>query len=270
VKPLGSTAAWSGGRITTRAEALLAPNAGWMTLDGTNSWLLLEPDASEAVLVDPGPDDAAHLAALVDAAEARGARISQIVLTHGHADHSEGARSLHERTGAPVHALDPRHRLGSEGLEDGDVFEVGGLELRVVGTPGHTQDSLSLLMAADRAVLTGDSVLGRGTAVIVHPDGDLGDYLQTLDRLSGLVDAGLATGWLLPGHGPALDQPADLLAGYREHRLQRLALVREAWESGITDLDELLDAAYPEVGPEVRWAAQLSLRAQVEYLRGRR
>ncbi len=144
-----------------------------------------------------------------------------------------------------------------------------GWSCAIVGTPGHTSDSLSLVLAADGAVLTGDTVLGRGTAVIAHPDGDLADYLRTLDRLSGLVDAGLATQWLLPGHGPALDEPADLLAGYKAHRLERLARVRAAWESGITDLDGLLDAAYPEVGPQVRWAARLSLMAQVEYLRSR-
>lgn len=270
MRPLGSTGSWSGGQITTRAQAVLAPNPGWMTLDGTNSWLLVEPDGDQAVLVDPGPDDRSHLDALVAAADARGARITQIVLTHGHADHAEGARSLHELTGAPVHALDPQHRLGSEGLSDGDVVAAAGLELRVIGTPGHTQDSLSLLLSADGAVLTGDTVLGRGTAVIVHPDGDLAEYLATLDRLSGLVDAGLATQWLLPGHGPALDDPAALLAGYRSHRLERLTRVQEAWDAGVTDLDDLLDAAYPEVGPELRWAARLSLRAQVEYLRGRR
>ena len=267
MRPLGSTAAWSGGQVTARAQAVLAPNPGWMTLDGTNSWLLQEPGADRAVLVDPGPDDPAHLDTLVSAADSQGARIAAILLTHGHPDHADGARRLHERTGAPVRAMDPRHRLGSEGLADGDVVEVAGLELRIVGTPGHTSDSLSLVLAADGAVLTGDTVLGRGTAVIAHPDGDLADYLRTLDRLSGLVDAGLATQWLLPGHGPALDEPADLLAGYRAHRLERLARVRAAWESGITDLDGLLDAAYPEVGPQLRWAARLSLMAQVEYLR---
>jgi glyoxylase-like metal-dependent hydrolase (beta-lactamase superfamily II) len=266
VRPLGSTAAWAGGRITPRAEAVLAPNPGWMTLDGTNSWLLVEPGADEAVLVDPGPDDPGHREALVAAAARHGALISRIVLTHGHADHAAGARGLHERTGAPVHALDARHRLGSEGLADGDVIVVGGLELRVVGTPGHTRDSLSLLLVADGALLTGDTVLGRGTAVIAHPDGDLGDYLDTLDRLAGIVDSGLAAHWLLPGHGPALDQPAQRLAAYRAHRIERLARVRAAWESGITDLEALLDAAYPEVGPDLRWAARLSLRAQVEHL----
>jgi glyoxylase-like metal-dependent hydrolase (beta-lactamase superfamily II) len=265
VRPLGSTAAWSGGAITARAQAVLAPNPSWMTLDGTNSWLLVEPGAASAVLVDPGPDDPVHLRRLVAVADAAGARITQIVLTHGHADHAAGAGGLRALTGAPVHALDPAHRLGSEGLADGDVLDTGGLELRVVTTPGHTRDSLSLLLPADGAILTGDTVLGRGTAVIAHPDGHLGDYLDTLDRLGSLVGE-LGMDRLLPGHGPALDGAAALLVAYREHRAARLALVRSAWDDGVRDLEDLLDAAYSEVGPELRWAARLSLEAQVEYL----
>lgn len=265
MKPLGSTAGWSGGVVTPRAQAVLARNPGPMTLDGTNSWLLQEPDADSAVLVDPGPDDPGHLQALVDAAATRDTRITRIVLTHGHHDHAEGAARLSAMTGAPVLALDPALRLGSEGLADGDVLDTGGLELRVVATPGHTRDSLSLLLPADGAILTGDTVLGRGTAVIAHPDGDLGDYLDTLTRLSDLVEEHTMD-WLLPGHGPALDAAADLLVGYRAHREARLARVRAAWDDGLRDLDDLLDAAYPEVGPQLRWAARLSLQAQVDYL----
>ena len=268
MRALGSSGPWAAGRVTSRASAVLAPNPGWMTLDGTNSWLLAEPGSSRAVLVDPGPDDPAHLTALVAAAEGLGARISQILLTHGHADHSAGARGLHELTGAPVRALDPALRLGAEGLVEGDVVHEAGLELLVVGTPGHTADSLTFLLPADGALLTGDTVLGRGSAVIVHPDGDLGAYLRSLDRLSEVAQRTSAH-WVLPGHGPACPDPATLLADYREHRLQRLEQVEAALAAGITDPDALLDAAYPEVGEQLRWAARLSLAAQVEYLTGR-
>lgn len=264
---LSSTQPWAAGQVTPRAAAVLAPNPGAMTLDGTNSWLLLEPGATQAVLVDPGPEDAAHLAAVLAAAEDRQARITRIVLTHGHPDHAAGAASLHAATGAPVLALDPRHRRGVAGLSDGAVLEVAGLELRVMATPGHTSDSLSLVLSADRAMLTGDTVLGRGTAVIAHPDGHLGSYLDSVDRmLAEVQDADLA--WLLPGHGPARQQPAELLRAYREHRLARLARVRSARERGITDPEQLLEAAYPEVPERLRWAARLSLQAQVEYLAG--
>jgi glyoxylase-like metal-dependent hydrolase (beta-lactamase superfamily II) len=268
MRPLGSTAAWSGGSVTPRATALLAPNPGWMTLDGTNSWLLVEPGSARALLVDPGPDDPGHLAGLVTAAAAQGARIAQILLTHGHPDHADGAARLHELTGAPVRALDPAHRLGEEGLAEGDVIAVGGLELSVVATPGHTADSLTFLLAADGALLTGDTILGRGSAVIAHPDGHLASYLASLARLAALAaDADVA--WLLPGHGPAATDPAGLIAAYQEHRQERLALVREVRHAGVTDPEELLALAYPEVPEQLRWAARLSLAAQLEYLADR-
>ena len=268
MRPLGSSGPWAAGRITPRATALLAPNASWMTLDGTNSWLLVEPGSDRAVLVDPGPDDPAHLAALVVAAQEFGARIALILLTHGHADHSAGARSLHDLTGAPVRALDPTHRLGDEGLHDGEHVSVGGLELSVVATPGHTADSLTFLLPADQALLTGDTVLGRGSAVIAHPDGHLGAYLDSLGRLADLADS-TAAGWVLPGHGPACADPAGLLADYVAHRQERLALVAGAMAAGTTEPDELLAVVYPEVPPALRWAARLSLAAQVEYLTDR-
>ncbi|MCU0282841.1 MAG: MBL fold metallo-hydrolase [Candidatus Nanopelagicales bacterium] len=268
MKPLGSTGPWAAGPVTTRASAVLAPNPGWMTLDGTNTWLLVEPGAPRAVVVDPGPDDPGHRAAVLAAAQARGTRIAAILLTHGHADHAEGARALHEATGAPVRALDPAHRLGGEGLAEGDVVTVDGLEVSVVATPGHTRDSLTFLLPADRALLTGDTVLGRGSAVIVHPDGDLGAYLASLARLAELAGATEAA-WVLPGHGPASPDPAGLIADYRAHRAERLALVAAALASGISDREALLDAAYPDVPDALRWAAHLSLAAQLAHLTGR-
>ena len=268
MRPLGSTGPWAAGAITPRATALLAPNPSWMTLDGTNSWLLAEPGADRAILVDPGPDDPDHLNRLVSAAAVIGARITVILLTHGHDDHSAGAKSLHELTGAPVRALDPRHRLGDEGLAAGDVVTVGDLEVSVLGTPGHTRDSLTFLLPADRALLTGDTVLGRGSAGIAHPDGHLGSYLESLRRLSDVAGTAGA-GWVLPGHGPASPEPATLLADYLEHRQERLALVAAAMAAGTTGLDELLPVVYPEVPEALRWAARLSLAAQVEFLTDR-
>jgi glyoxylase-like metal-dependent hydrolase (beta-lactamase superfamily II) len=239
-----------------------------MTLDGTNSWLLAEPGSDLAVLVDPGPDDPGHLSALVDTATELDARIALILLTHGHSDHSAGARRLHDLTAAPVLALDPAHRLADEGLGDGQVLSVGGLELSVVATPGHTTDSLTFFLPADGALLTGDTVLGRGSAVIAHPDGHLGAYLASLGRLVDLA-GGTGAEWVLPGHGPACPDPAGLLADYVEHRQERLALVSAAMTAGTTELDDLLALVYPEVAPALRWAARLSLAAQVEYLTDR-
>ena len=140
-----------------------------------------------------------------------------MLLTHHHPDHAEAAKEFAERVGCGVRALDPEYRLGSEGLGDGDVVEVDGLEIRVVGTPGHTADSLSFLVPAERAVLTGDTVLGRGTTVVAHPDGQLGAYLSSLDRLHALAEAHeVAAIW--PGHGPVIDDALGALDYYRAHR----------------------------------------------------
>ncbi len=164
-----------------------------MTLDGTNTWLIAEPGSATAAVVDPGPDDEGHLRRVRDVAAAAGRRVTQILLTHGHRDHSAGAARLAGLTGAPVRAADPAHRLGDEGLAAGDVLSAGGCELRVIATPGHTGDSVCLQLPADGALLTGDTVLGRGTTVIAG-DGNLGDYLGSLDRLRALADSAGLTG----------------------------------------------------------------------------
>src|SRR5690606_18616577 len=156
-----------------------------MTLDGTNTWVLREPGASRSVVVDPGPSILSHLDEVASYAE----QVAVVLLTHHHLDHSEAAKEFAERMGCAVRAHDPAHPLRSEGLGDGDVVEVDGLEVHVVATPGHTADSLSFLVPGDRAVLTGDTVLGRGTTVVAHPDGELGAYLGSLDRLHALADA---------------------------------------------------------------------------------
>jgi len=265
---------WSGGRFGERATCLLAPNANMMTLDGTNTWVLREPGATHSVVVDPGPEI--------------------VLLTHGHADHSESARTFAERMGCGVRALDRRHQLGDEGLGDGDVVEVDGLEIRIVATPGHTADSLSFVLPAERAVLTGDTVLGRGTSVVAHPDGQLGAYLDSLSRLHALASAReLTTVW--PGHGPVIDDALAVLDYYLAHRAERLDQVREALRD-LTSSDPstathdvsrgdlargdlapgdvargdlaraIVEQVYVDVDPVLWGAAELSVRAQLAYL----
>jgi len=291
VVPLGDGVPWAGGAVGERAVCVLAANPGPMTLDGTNTWVLREPGSARAVVVDPGPDDAAHLDAIVAALD--GARVPRILLTHGHPDHSEGARTLAERLHASVAALDPAHRLGDEGLADGGVVSVGGLEVVVVATPGHTGDSLSFHLPADGALLTGDTVLGRGSTVVAHPDGRLGDYLDSLQRLHRLAESTGAV-HVLPGHGPALARPVDAVSAYLAHREERLAQVRDCLERlGATasmasaaidagpgtdwwhsrehvspDLaDQVVADVYADVPREVWPAARLSVLAQLAYLR---
>ncbi|MCT7352590.1 MBL fold metallo-hydrolase [Streptomyces sp. 15-116A] len=253
------------GPATPRAVNVLAPNPSAMTLDGTNTWILSEPDSPLAVVVDPGPLDEGHLRHVVVTAEQAGKRIALTLLTHGHPDHAEGAGRFAELTGTKVRALDPALRLGDEGLAAGDVITVGGLELRVVPTPGHTADSLSFHLPADRAVLTGDTILGRGTTVVAHPDGRLGDYLDTLRRLRSLtVDDGVHT--VLPGHGPVLEDAQGAVEYYLAHRAHRLAQVETAVEDGHRTPAEVVAHVYADVDRSLWPAAELSVRAQLEYL----
>jgi glyoxylase-like metal-dependent hydrolase (beta-lactamase superfamily II) len=301
-------------RVTTLASVLLAPNPGPMTLDGTNTWILRSPDAQGCVVVDPGPHDAGHLAAVAAAGP-----VVAILLTHGHPDHSAGAAALHARTGAPVRALDPAHRLGCEGLSGGDVVAAAGVELRVLATPGHTADSLSFLLAGDDrgadaaggpapgrvtdrmpdgvtdpvagavtggattgeqttgeqlprgpAVLTGDTILGRGTTVVAHPDGRLGDYLASLRRLRELGDTAV-----LPGHGPELPAAGPAAEAYLAHRAARLEAVRAALTAagataGTASPADVVRRVYADVDRALWPAAELSVRAQLDYLRGPR
>jgi glyoxylase-like metal-dependent hydrolase (beta-lactamase superfamily II) len=252
------------GSGTARARCVLAPNPSLMTLDGTNTWLVAEPGAEPTIAVDPGPDDEGHLQRVHATALAAGQRIEKIVLTHGHPDHSDGARRLAELTGAPVLAVDPAHRLGPGSLGPGDTVRAGGCELRVIETPGHSADSVSLLLEADGAVLTGDTVLGRGTTVI-GSDGSLSAYLRSLDRLRTLADEqNLAA--LLPGHGPMLADPAGTLDYYIAHRAERLAEVTAAVEAGETTLAGIVARVYVDVDRALWPFAEWSVRAQLDYL----
>lgn len=271
---------WAGGSFGERATCVLAPNPNIMTLDGTNTWVLREPGGRRSVVIDPGPTDPGHLAAIEAASQEMGAdSVGVVLLTHHHADHSEAAREFAERMGCGVRALDPAYRLGDEGLGDGDVVEVDGLEVRVVATPGHTADSLSFLLPAEQAVLTGDTVLGRGTTVVAHPDGRLGAYLDSLDRLHALAEAHeLERIW--PGHGPVIDQALGALDYYIAHRHERLDQVRAALAELAVEphpeglaADELprkvVEIVYTDVDPVLWGAAELSVRAQLAYLQTR-
>jgi glyoxylase-like metal-dependent hydrolase (beta-lactamase superfamily II) len=230
-----------------------------MTLDGTNTWILAEPGAHEALVIDPGPLDESHLTAISSAAHDLDVKISVIALTHDHIDHSEGAAELAARTGAQVLAWRSPSLLTSQSLL------VDGLEVEVLPTPGHSADGVTFYVRADAALLTGDTVLGRGTTVVAWPDGNLGDYF---DSLQVLRDVAADARMLLPGHGPALDDPAQILTEYVEHRQARLQQVREALRAGARTPDEVVDVVYAGLAPALREAALLSTRAQLAYLAG--
>ena len=208
-----------------------AENPSPLTLDGTNTYV------AHGWIVDPGPALPSHVAAIRRAADDG---IEGVVLTHSHADHSEAAGLF----GAPV--VLPK---------DGD--EVGPFS--AVGTPGHSPDSVCLVMG--RVCFTGDTVLGAGSVFIVPGEGSLSAYLDSLRRLRSLE-----LEVLCPGHGPYVWDPAAKLDEYMAHRLDRERRLLEALAEGARSEDELLDAAWPEVPAELRAAAALTLRAHLEKL----
>lgn len=262
----GPDTAWTGGAARGYAHCVLAPNPSPWTLEGTNTWIVGE--SGSCVIIDPGPEDSAHHAAVMAACEERGETPRLILLTHGHVDHSEGARTLASVAGVPVRAwdarwsFDPVHRGNPEVLSHDEVIDVAGRTLSVLATPGHSSDSVCLVVGD--CVLTGDTVLGRGTTVVAYPDGDLGEYLDSLAALRRFcADHGVRS--LLPGHGPLLDDPASVLQAYVDHRAMRLEQVRSVWAGG-ADVDAIVDVVYADVPDAVRAAAVLTVRAQVAYL----
>jgi glyoxylase-like metal-dependent hydrolase (beta-lactamase superfamily II) len=187
-----------------------------------------------------------------------------VILTHSHPDHAAGAAAFAALTGAPVLAADPAFRRGGAGLTPGTTITAAGCDIGVVAAPGHTADSVCLHLPADHALLTGDTVLGRGTTVIAA-DGNLADYLATLDRLRYLTDqAELAT--LLPGHGPVLDDPAATLDYYIAHRHERLAEVQAALAAGDRTPADIVARIYTGVDKSLWPIAEWSVRAALRYL----
>ncbi len=239
---------------------LRAPNPGPMTLDGTNTWVLRAPGEEFGVVIDPGPLDDGHLARIAELGP-----YDFILITHGHHDHVEGAARLSGMLGGtPVLAADPQHGVGAGPLDRDGALAGGGVLIQVLDTPGHTADSVCFLveLGDQRVIFTGDTVLGRGTTVVAWPDGDLGKYLGSLSRLR--TYGGVA---MLPGHGPALNDVAAVATDYLDHRRQRLDQVRAALAAGADTPDAVVDVVYPGIDPAIRFAAEASAGAQLDYLR---
>jgi glyoxylase-like metal-dependent hydrolase (beta-lactamase superfamily II) len=257
------------------AALVRAPNPGPMTLDGTNTWVLRAPGEDQAVVVDPGPLDDGHLRTV-----AGHAPVQLVVATHGHGDHVDGMDRFRELC-PDAEVLPPR-----DGLE----VIAGGLLVRLVATPGHTADSYCLLVSlpdgSHPALLTGDTILGRGTTVVAWPDGDLGEYLASLGRIVELCEsaarpsrspvAGFEQGAggasppsvpALPGHGPPLADGAAAARYYLAHRHARLDQVRAAVAAGTSAPADVVATVYRDVDRELWPAAELSVRAQLDYLR---
>lgn len=245
--------------LPTWVTLVRAPNPGPMTLEGTNTWVLRAADGERAVVVDPGPEDAGHLAAI----GAHGP-VGTILITHGHPDHVEGARRLSmDLGGVEVIAADPAHRIGAEELASAPDLSRYGLTIETLPVPGHTRDSVCFVVAvgAERVVLTGDTILGRGTTVVAWPDGNLGDYLTSLELLTAYDEVPA-----LPGHGPALADCAVAARFYLAHRRARLDQVRQAVAQGAKTPADVVATVYADVDRSLWIAAEWSVRAQLEYL----
>jgi glyoxylase-like metal-dependent hydrolase (beta-lactamase superfamily II) len=249
-------------RLESQVTRVLAPNPSPMTLDGTNTYLVGEPGSGEVAIVDPGPDDAVHLAAVEEALRRLDARCVAVLVTHHHGDHAEAALPWGIRFGATVAAAD-RGVAGPHGrlLGPGERLKVAGVVLDVVPTPGHTADHLAFRLPSG-AVLVGDHVLGRGTSVVTYPEGDVVAYLESLRRVHALGPSALYC-----GHGPELtENPIEVLDFYLAHRAWREQQVLDALADGAGTVDEIVAVVYADVPREMWPAAAQSTRATLDKL----
>lgn len=244
--------------VPAYATLVRADNPGPMTLEGTNSWVL-RGDAG-VVVVDPGPALPSHLDQL-----ASYGTVVLVLLTHGHPDHAESVAEFAARVGAPVAARDPLLCRGFEQLQAGDRLELPGLPpVAVLLTPGHTSDSVCFLVDdGEPALLTGDTLLGRGSTMVAYPDGGIADYLASL----GWIARGCPPSTvLLPGHGPAGGPVLAAVDQALAHRADRLDQVRRALSGGARTAEDVVAVVYADVDPGLWPAAEQTVRAQLAYL----
>lgn len=240
---------------------VLAPNPSPLTGAGTNTYLC--GDDGTLLCIDPGPDDEQHLAAILAAAAPLG-RIATVLLSHSHPDHRPLARTLAARTGATIRCLEPgRADDGAQPLRDGERSGAGELTLTAVATPGHAADHLCFWDADTRTLYSGDHILQGMTTVIAPPDGDMADYVASLERVKRLRPA-----TIMPGHGDRVDDAGALIAEYLAHRTEREAQVlRAARQRGTAVAPVDLVAEIYAQYPRALWPyAALSVQAHLDKL----
>lgn len=250
-------------RLSPLVRRVLAPNPSVMTGPGTNTYLIGSDDVT---VIDPGPDDAAHVDAIVAAGTSDGGRITRVVCTHTHIDHWPGAADVAARTGAEILAFGSRDGLEVTGtLGDGDEIVTAEYTLRLLHTPGHASNHLCVLLVDEDFLFTGDHIMQGVTVVIAAPDGDMSAYMASLDRLANL-EPPLAR--IAPAHGHVIDDPAAIIAAYVAHRTAREELVAAALArvENTATVDELVPVVYADVDAALYPIARLSLWAHLRKL----
>ena len=249
---------------------LLTNNPGPFTFKGTGVAII---GKGRVAVIDPGPDDPSHLAALREAL--KGETVSHILITHTHRDHSPAARALKEWTGAPTYGFGPHGKARTEqgivveeggdmdfvpdiAVRDGDVIEAAGLSVECVHTPGHTSNHICYALREERALFCGDHVMGWSTTVVAPPDGDMRDYLASLEKLLARDDA---VYW--PAHGGPIRDPKPFVAAYLAHRHERQAQILAALREGVTAIPEMVSRIYVGLDPRLKPAAGLSVLAHL-------
>ena len=248
-----------------------AHNPGPFTGPGTGSHII---GHGEIAVLDPGPDDSNHVAALLRATQ--GERIAAILITHTHRDHSPAARALAEASGAPVMGCAPLVRDVPRGtpdrfadafdktyapdrvLADGETVEGPGWRMEALATPGHASNHLAFALPQERALFTGDHVMGWATSVVAPPDGDMADYLASLARLQTRDDLVYH-----PTHGDPVTEPQRLVRGFILHRRQREAAILALLAEGPATVPALVAKMYAAIDPRLHGAAGLSVLAHL-------
>ncbi|MBV9567900.1 MAG: MBL fold metallo-hydrolase [Hyphomicrobiales bacterium] len=263
--------------LSPRLRRVIADNGGPFTFTGTCSYIV---GRGVVAILDPGPaGKEAHLAALLDAV--RDEKVSHIVVTHTHRDHSPAARALKKATGAPIvgcgphrparpDAADSKDRLDSGGdrdhvpdllMREGATISGPGWTLSAIATPGHTANHLAFTLKEENALLSGDHVMAWSTTIIAPPDGSMADYMASLAHL---LTFDHVVYW--PGHGGPVREPARYVRGLAAHRRRRERMILDAVKNGAQNIDAILEAAYPAIAPALAGAASLSTLAHLEWL----
>jgi glyoxylase-like metal-dependent hydrolase (beta-lactamase superfamily II) len=240
--------------VSPLVRRIVARNPGSFTGPGTGTYVL---GHGRVALIDPGPALSSHVEAVLHAL--RNETVDQIIITHTHPDHWPAASSIQRATGAKTYGLG---RGGSgyfdHGVQDGDLLEGDGWRLQVIHTPGHTSDHLSYGMEQEKILFSGDHVMGWSTSVIIPPDGDMGDYMRSLQKVLARDET-----VYLPTHGPAITDPKTHVKAFIDHRNERSEAILTCLDDGIGEVDDIVRRVYAGVHPGLYGAAGLSVQAHL-------